>query len=85
MPSLVWIEFDGNLVTLGDKSINLLTVTNAKGQRIDLGNSFVGGARISVKVKDSVPAGKYTLIYRVVSEDGHPVQGSLPFNYRPNR
>lgn len=83
LPTLVWIEFDGNLITLGNDPINQLTVTNSKKVRVDTGGSIVGGARISTKLKPGLPAGKYIVSYRIVSEDGHPVQGSYTFNYKP--
>jgi methionine-rich copper-binding protein CopC len=39
----------------------------------------VSGAVISVPMKPGAPAGKYTVNYRVTSEDGHPVSGSWSF------
>ena len=83
LPSLVWLEFDGDLLSFGDKQINKLTVTNSKKKRVDIGGPIVGGARISTKLKASLPAGKYLVTYRIVSEDGHPVQGTYSFTYKP--
>ena len=83
LPGLVWLEFDGNLLSFGDKQINRLTVTNAKKVRVDVGGSIVGGARISTKLKTGLPHGKYLVSYRIVSEDGHPVAGSYSFTYKP--
>ena len=83
LPSLVWIEFDGDLLSFGDKQIDRLTVTNAKKVRVDIGGPIVGGARISTKLKAGLPSGKYLVSYRVVSEDGHPVSGSYSFTYKP--
>ena len=37
LPSLVWLEFDGDLLSFGDKQINKLTVTNSKKKRVDIG------------------------------------------------
>ena len=83
LPSLVWIEFDGDLLSFGDKQIDRLTVTNAKKVRVDIGGPIVGGARISTKLKAGLPSGKYLVSYRVVSGDGHPVSGSYSFTYKP--
>lgn len=83
LPSLVWLEFDGDLLSFGDKQINKITVTNSIKKRVDIGGPIVGGARISTKLKASLPAGKYLVSYRIVSEDGHPVQGTYSFTYRP--
>ncbi|UKD59097.1 copper resistance protein CopC [Amycolatopsis sp. FU40] len=39
----------------------------------------VDGPTLSAPVKPLGPAGKYTVAYRVVSADGHPVSGSYSF------
>ena len=83
LPSLVWLEFDGDLLSFGDKQIHKITVTSSKRARVDIGGPIVGGARISTKLKAGLPAGKYFVSYRVVSEDGHPVEGSYTFSYKP--
>jgi len=83
LPSLVWLEFDGDLLSFGDKEIHKIAVTNSRKKRIDIGGPIVGGARISTKLKAGLPAGKYFVSYRVVSEDGHPVEGSYSFTYKP--
>ena len=83
LPSLVWLEFDGDLLSFGDKQINTITVTNSKKKRVDIGGPIVGGARISTRLKANLSAGKYLVSYRIVSEDGHPVQGTYSFTYRP--
>ena len=83
LPSLVWLEFDGDLLSFGDKQINTITVTNSKKKRVDIGGPIVGGARISTRLKANLSAGKYLVSYRIVSEDGHPVEGSYSFIYKP--
>ena len=83
LPSLVWIEFDGDLLSLDEKQFQKILVTNSKKVRVSQGGPVVGGARISTKLKAGLPAGKYTVSYRVVSEDGHPVEGSFSFTYKP--
>ena len=83
LPSLVWIEFDGDLLSLDEKQFQKILVTNSKKVRVSIGGPVVGGARISTKLKAGLPAGKYIVSYRVVSEDGHPVEGSFSFTYKP--
>jgi methionine-rich copper-binding protein CopC len=83
LPKLIWIEFDGDLMTFGDKNPNEIQVLNSKLKRVDVGGSIVGGARISTKIRNGLTAGKYQVRYRIVSEDGHPVEGSFFFTYRP--
>ena len=83
LPNLVWLEFDGDLLSFGGNQINTISVTDSKKLRVDMGGPIVGGARISTKLKAGLPAGKYFVSYRVVSEDGHPVEGSYSFTYKP--
>lgn len=82
LPEWIWIEFDGDLMTFGDKNPNEIIVTDSKSKRVDTKLALVGGARISTKLKPGIKAGRYLVSYRVVSEDGHPVQGSFYFTYR---
>lgn len=82
LPKLVWVEFDGNLITIADKQTNFLTVKNRKGKELSNGKPFVGGARVSVNIKNRSATGKIRVSWRVVSEDGHPVSSSLTFTVR---
>jgi methionine-rich copper-binding protein CopC len=82
LPKLVWVEFDGNLITIADKKTNFLTVKNSKGKELSNGKPFVGGARISVNIKDRSATGAIKVSWRVVSEDGHPVTSSLTFTVK---
>jgi methionine-rich copper-binding protein CopC len=83
LPRLVWVEFDGDLMTFGDKNPNEIKVLDSKLKRVDIGGTIVGGARISTKLKSGLAPGKYQIRYRIVSEDGHPVEGNYFFQYRP--
>ena len=83
LPDWVYLEFDGNLMVFGDKNPNQITITDSKKKRVDIGGSVVGGARISTRLKSGLKPGKYLVSYRIVSEDGHPVSGSVSFTYKP--
>ena len=82
IPKVVWVEFDGNLINIADKQTNFLTVKNSKGRELNDGKAFVGGTRVSVKIKDRAATGKIKVSWRVVSEDGHPVTSFLTFTVR---
>jgi methionine-rich copper-binding protein CopC len=43
------------------------------------GKPKVDGAVVTQAVDGSLPDGKYTIAYRVVSSDGHPIEGEIPF------
>jgi len=55
------------------------TVIGPDGAAYQDGSPTVAGTAISVAVRPLGPAGRYTVGYRVVSSDGHPIQGSLGF------
>ncbi len=82
MPKLVWVEFDGDLITIADKQTNFLTVKNSKGRELSDGKAFVSGTRVGVNIKDRSATGKIKVSWRVVSEDGHPVSSFLTFTVR---
>ena len=82
LPKLVWVKFDGNLITIADKQTNFLNVKNSKGKELSDGKAFVNGARISINIKDRSATGKIKVSWRVVSEDGHPVSSFLTFTVK---
>ena len=82
IPKIIWVEFDGDLITIADKQTNFLTVKNSKGRELSDGKAFVDGPRVSVKIKDRSATGTIKVSWRVVSEDGHPVTSFLTFKVR---
>lgn len=43
------------------------------------GKPAVDGAVVTQRLKDDLPPGDYVIAYRVVSSDGHPIEGEIPF------
>ncbi|GII01853.1 copper resistance CopC family protein [Planobispora takensis] len=43
------------------------------------GKAAVDGPVVTQRVKDDLPPGEYVIAYRVVSSDGHPIEGEIPF------
>jgi hypothetical protein len=78
-PTEVSIEFDGKLQTLGNESINSITVTDDHGQVISSPVSVVNGTKISNRLLLTDITGLVAVHYRIVSEDGHPVEGDYTF------
>jgi methionine-rich copper-binding protein CopC len=56
-----------------------ITVTGADGQPVSLGAAEVDGTASVATITQPLDNGAYTVSYRVVSRDGHPVQGSYRF------
>jgi methionine-rich copper-binding protein CopC len=56
-----------------------LTVIGAEGTEYQTGEVSADGDTVSIAVLPLGPAGRYEIGYRVMSEDGHPVTGSVAF------
>ncbi|RAN94411.1 hypothetical protein GAR05_04933 [Micromonospora saelicesensis] len=74
-PTAVTLEFMQRL----DPAFTTIVLTDAAKRQLPTGEPVVTGAKSTVQVVDTLPNGTYTVAYRVVSVDGHPVQGSYPF------
>ena len=78
-PAEVSIEFDGKLQTIGNAVVNLITVTDNQGQVISSPTSVVEANKISTRLQLTDITGLVSVHYRIVSEDGHPVEGDYSF------
>jgi copper resistance protein C len=79
-PTRVVLWFNERL----EAQFSQLSVWNAEGQQVDGGDVQVGpddGKRLSVGIS-TLPAGSYTVKYRVLSVDGHVVEAEFPFTVR---
>lgn len=59
-----------------------IVVTDASGARVDKGVAQVLDKTATARLQ-IVDPGRYTIAYRVVSDDGHPVTGQSTFTYQP--
>lgn len=55
--------------------------TDPSGQTGDLPASSVEGSTATIAWPADAPGGEWTVSYRVVSQDGHPVEGGITFSY----
>lgn len=79
VPSEVRIKFNENLLLVDDKNPNRIEVVNGVGQVVS-GMTMVEGPEIFTALDLSLePSGEYSVSYRVVSADGHPVEGEYQF------
>ncbi|MEU8883402.1 copper resistance CopC family protein [Streptomyces hydrogenans] len=60
-----------------------LAVTGPDGAALGDGAPAVAGREVTLSLKEARTAGRYTVGYRVVSADGHPVSGTSAFTVRP--
>jgi methionine-rich copper-binding protein CopC len=77
VPSAVTLVFDDDLIDL--EGGNQIVVLNAAKKHVEQGTTKLAGATLSVGVKTGLPTGKYQVLYKVISNDGHPVTGTYFF------
>ncbi|MCO5997802.1 copper resistance CopC family protein [Actinoallomurus rhizosphaericola] len=56
-----------------------VVLLDAKGGHHESGKAHAAGANVTERVAGVLPAGVYTVGWRVVAEDGHPVTGEYKF------
>lgn len=76
-PSEVVLTFD-QPVQAGE-GLNSIAVTGPDDQQWQGGSATVDSNVVTVPVRELGPSGTYTIGYRIVSADGHPVSGELTF------
>jgi copper resistance protein C len=75
-PSSVSLTFD---LPIQNGDFNVITVTGPSGTRWEGGAAKVDSNVISAPVRPLGAAGQYTIGYRILSADGHPVSGAVKF------
>jgi len=80
VPPIVSIEFNE---TIQSSSFNSLIVVDASGKRVDLKNTHINKENprvMEARIKQNIPDGIYSIQWKVISADGHPIQGVIPFS-----
>ncbi|MFF5757484.1 copper resistance CopC family protein [Streptomyces longwoodensis] len=75
LPPQVTLTFSGDMTQKYAK----VAVTGPDGESAATGEPEVRGKTVTLPLDVTSPAGRYTVGYRVVSADGHPVSGSYTF------
>ena len=84
IPTQAWIQFGGNLQEFEGETINTIDVVDSTNLIVSFGDPVIEGGKISTKISGQSVAGIFTVNYRIVSEDGHPVEGSYTFSASPD-
>jgi len=74
-PARVTLVFDAPMVNIGATVL----IAGPDGQQYPAGTPVVDSTDVRTDVPALGPAGQYTVTYRVVSGDGHPVEGQILF------
>jgi copper transport protein len=77
-PPKVSIQFDETIQSVYDS----IQVYDAKGERVDQKNGGINPKNSTILecgLTQNLPNGTYRIQWKVISNDGHPVQGTIPF------
>lgn len=74
-PDELTLRFGEDLLPAGAE----LVAKDASGARVDLGQPEVDGATLSASWPAEAAGGDYTVAYRAVAGDGHPLEGTFGF------
>lgn len=73
-PPWIELEFSGNIQDIG----NEIQVKH-DDKDVSAGELTVDGTKVKSALPDDLEPGAYTVVWRVVSSDGHPISGTVDF------
>ena len=80
LPREISLTFDEELLIIQGKETNVIELLDENKSSIKLAEPVIDGAKITVQLLESGnEPHTYQVNYRVVSADGHPVNGTLTF------
>lgn len=74
-PAAVRLDFSADVLAFGAAVV----VADDAGGTWQAGNPVLDGSSVSVPLDPGLPDGAYEVRWRVVSSDGHPITGLVPF------
>ena len=80
-PTSISLDFNEELISIGEEKSNFVLVNNAAGDQVSRGDEVVTGSQIRVSVDPNTVEGPVLVFYRIVSNDGHAVEGEYTFMY----
>jgi copper resistance protein C len=79
-PTSISMTFSGNLLMLDDSGLGaVVLVVDESGTDWVAGRAEVIGNTLTAELKPGMPTAGYQLRWQVVSADGHPIAGVVPF------
>lgn len=75
-PTAVGLDFTEGIQVQPDG----VRVLNGAGERVDQGSASSTGTSVTAPLRSGLPDGGYVVAWRVVSEDGHPINGAFRFS-----
>ena len=80
-PDQISIEFDEDLISIGEEKANFIVVNNSVGDQVSNNDENIDSNIVTVSLSPNQVEGPVLVFYRVVSADGHPVEGEFTFTY----
>lgn len=83
LPAEISLTFGEELLEIGEEGVNTLELLSPQNEVLPLGPLKVEGEVLTAPIlsnTDDLESGTYTIKFRVVSADGHPVKGEIPFD-----
>ena len=81
MPSEISLKFTEDLMVIGEKDVNTLSLSAMDGPEIAMTDVKVDGAVLSATVPaGEYESGTYEVFYKIVSADGHTLSDSYAFS-----
>ena len=78
-PSKITLEFSERIET----SFGGVQVFDPSGTRLEAGEPRITGSGVILDLNRLPGPGTYTVVFRIISGDGHPVESRFAFNYQP--
>lgn len=75
VPDAVVLTFNENITDLGTD----IVISGPDGEEAAGGETEIDGPEVTRQLGDGLTAGEYTVTWRAVSADGHPIDGELTF------
>lgn len=76
-PHQLELTFSGEIMKMD--GANQVRVTNAAGENVTQGDPEIKGDTVTQNLATGAENDTYTVTWRVVSSDGHPIQGTLSY------
>lgn len=81
-PKYVQLEFGEALTTLKSKKANSITILDTKSRKVGASKTAIKKNVARIEITDKLNSGVYTILYRVVSADGHVLKAQFKFKIR---
>ena len=80
-PAEISLTFNEELQVIGNEKSNFVVVNNAVGDQVSADDESLNGSSIKVSLDPNTIEGPVLVYYRVISADGHAVEGEYTFTF----